>query len=143
MGLEDGRKGFAHAQHAIDVGFKKAAGHFFAVVRQKAAGLGDACVVDDQRYIVRQRRRSRHVFRLVDVELQCLYPGHRDGGRVARCGVHLAGATGEQFARKTQADATIGTGDKNHSVFDFHGELQNVRGEGERNEGRGPRTKGR
>jgi hypothetical protein len=36
--------------------------------------------------------------------------GLRNGRRIARTGVHLAGTAGEQFSREGHADAAVGTG---------------------------------
>ena len=57
------------------------------------------------------------------VQQQGLDTRQRDGRRVARTGVDLAGTTRQQFACKCQADAAIGTGDESDGFFDFHKRL--------------------
>ena len=49
-------------------------------------------------------------------------PGSVTLGRIARAGVDLARAAGQQLAREGQADAAVGAGDEGDGVVDLHGE---------------------
>src|SRR6202011_1496376 len=52
----------------------------------------------------------------------CQRPGG-EGRGISGAGVYLAGTAGEQFARKSKADATVGTGDEGDRVGDLHERL--------------------
>jgi len=53
--------------------------------------------------------------------------GLRDGCRVARASIDLAGAAGKQLACECQTEPAIGAGDKNSSVLNFHKKHPRVR----------------
>ncbi|MDT4869241.1 hypothetical protein FQZ97_1042610 [compost metagenome] len=73
-------------------------------------------------------RGGRDLLGLGDVEPQGLDAGQGHGGGIARGGVDLAGATGQQFARKGQADAAVGSRDQDNGVFNVHGKLRKSEG---------------
>ena len=95
----------------------------FVVSSEKAARVVDNGVVDDGRHVAGVRCGRSHLFRLGDVKADCLDSGRRNGRRMARTGVHLAGTAGEQFAREGQADAAVGTGYEGDCIVSVHKRL--------------------
>ena len=89
---------------------------------EKAAELADAGVVDDERHVAGARRGRGDLVGLGHVEPDRLDAGQGDGRRVARTGVDLARAAGQQRAREREADAAVGAGDEDDGVVDLHGE---------------------
>jgi hypothetical protein len=82
----------------------------FLVSSEKAALVADAGVVNDEHHVVGVRRGRSHLFGFGDVKADCLDSGLRNGRRIARNGVQLAGTAGAQLAREGDAAAAIGTG---------------------------------
>jgi hypothetical protein len=96
---------------------------FFVVSSEKAARVVDTGVVDDERHVAGVRCGRSHLFGLGDVKADCLDSGLRNGRRIARTGVHLAGTAGEQFSREGQAHAAVGTSYEGDGIVYVHKSL--------------------